>query len=248
MTPRSVNLPPSTNHYEQVDGDFGLPATSTNHYEQVDGDFGLPATSTNPYEQVDGDFGLTVTNTNLYDEINDLRVAPSPQHVEYLTPSSRLYNPPLPQDTKPPGIYSRPRPVASPSEDHQTSGPYNNTPEQLGENPDVGVISEPNETTLAAGSGSNYAYVTMAMENPYVDAMSEQKETTITAVPGANYTNVTITTENPFDAAAMSEMKESTVTIQGSGASYTNVTMATVTEHIQNNNGSGNAYENVDLS
>ena len=177
VTPSSANLPPSTNHYEQVDGDFGLPATSTNHYEQVDGDFGLPATS-----------------TNRYDEINDLRAAPSPQHVEYLTPTSGLYNTPSPQDIEPPGIYSRPRPVASPSEDHQTSGPYNNTPGKHVENPDVGVMSEPKETTVTAGRGTNYANVTMVTENPYDDAMSEPKETRVTVGHGKNYTNVTMAT------------------------------------------------------
>ena len=93
--------------------------------------------STNHYAQVGVDFRLPATSTNHYDEINDLRVAPSPQDIEYLTPTSGLYNTPSPQDTKPPGIYSRPRPVASPSEDHQASGPYNNTPGQLGENPVV---------------------------------------------------------------------------------------------------------------
>ena len=177
VTPSSANLPPSTNHYEQVDGDFGLPATSTNHYEQVDGDFFLPA---------------TITNHN--DDINDHQVAPSPQHVEYLTPTSGLYNTPSPQDIEPPGVYSRPRPVASPSEDHQTSGPYNNTPGQHGENPDVGVMSEPKETTVTAGRGTNYANVTMVTENPYDDAMSEPKETRVTVGHGKNYTNVTMAT------------------------------------------------------
>ena len=181
MTPSSANLPPSTNHYEQMDGDFGLPATSTNHY----------------------------------DEITDLRVAPSPQHVVYLTPTSGLYNTPSPQDTKPPGIYSRQRPVASPSEDHQASGPHNNNPGQLGENPDVGVISETKENTVTALPGANYANVTMTTENAYVDAMSEPTETIVTAVTGANYTNVTI---------------------------------ATASENKQNNDGSGRAYENVDLN
>ena len=176
VTLSSVNLPPSTNHYEQVDGDFSLPATSTNHNERVDGDFGLPATS-----------------INHYDEINDLRGAPSPQHVEYLTPTSRLCNTPSPQDNEPPGIYSRPRPVTSPSEDHKTSGPYN-TRGQHGENPDVGVMSEPKENTVTALLGANYANVTMTTENPYVDAMSELRETTVTAGPGANYTNVTMAT------------------------------------------------------
>ena len=159
MTSRSVNLPPRRHHYEQVDGDFGLPAPSKSHYEQVDGDFFLPPTI-----------------TNRYDEINDLRVASSSQQVEYLAPTSGLYNPPSPQDTKPPSIYSRPRPVTSPSEQQQTSGPQNNTPGQLGENPDAVVISEPNETTIAAVPGAHYAYVTMATENPYFDAMSEVKK------------------------------------------------------------------------
>ena len=208
VTPSSVNLPPSTNHYEQVDDDFGLPATSTNHYEQVDGDFFLPATS-----------------TNHYDEINDLRVAPSPQHVEYLTPTSRLYKKTSPQDNEPPGIYSRPRPVASPSEDHQTSGPYNNAPGQHGENPDVGIISKPKENTETVLPGANYANVTMATDNPYVDAMSKLKETTVTAGPGSNYTNVTMETDNPY-VDAMSGLTETTVTA-GPGKNYTNVTIAT---------------------
>ena len=125
----------------------------------------IPLPSTNHYEQVDGHNGLPATSTNHYDEINNLRVAPSSQHVEYLTPTSGLYNTPSPQDIEPPGIYSRPIPVTSPGEDHQTSGPYNNTPGQHGENPDVGVISEPNETTIAARSGSNYINGTMATEN-----------------------------------------------------------------------------------
>ena len=208
MTPGSVNLPPSTNHYEQVDGVLGLPVTSTNHYEQVDDDFGLP-----------------VTSTNHYDEINDLRGAPSPQHVEYLTPTSRLYNTTSPQDNEPPSIYSRPRPVTSPSEDHQTSGPYNNAPGQHGKNPDIGVISKPKENTETVLPGANYTNVTMATDNPYVDAMSELKETTLTAGPGANYTNVTMATDNPY-VDAMSELKETTLTA-GPGTNYTNVTMAT---------------------
>ena len=208
VTPSSVNLPPSTNHYEQVDGDFGLPAPSTNHYEQVDGDFFLPATS-----------------TNHYDEINDIRGALSPHHVEYLTSTSGLYNTPSPQDTKPPGVYSRPRPVASPSEDHQTSGPYNNAPGQHGKNPDVGIISKPKENTETALHGANYANVTMTTNNPYVDAMSELKETAVTAGPGKNYTNVTMATDNPY-IDAMSELKETTVTA-GPGKNYTNVTLAT---------------------
>ena len=102
MTPSSINLAPSINQYEQVDGDFGLPATSLNNYEQVDGDFGLPATSLNNYEQVDGDFFLPATITNRYDEINDLRAASSPKHVEYLTQTSGLNSAPSQQDTKPP--------------------------------------------------------------------------------------------------------------------------------------------------
>ena len=53
-------------------------------------------------------------------------------------------------------------------------------------------------------------------------------------------------TENPY-VAAMSELKETTITA-GPGTIYTNVTMATVTERIQNNDRSGKAYENVDLS
>ena len=127
--------------------------------------------------------------------INDLQVAPSPQHVEYLTPTSGLYNAPSPQDTAPRlyTVYSRPRPVASASVDHQTFGPYNNTPGQHGENPDVGVMSEPEEHTVTSLPGTNYANVTMAMENPYVDAVSELKETTITTGPGTNYANVTVT-------------------------------------------------------
>ena len=125
--------------------------------------------------------------------INDLQVAPSPQHVEYLTPTSGLYDAPSSQNTKPPGIYSRPRPVASPSEDHQTSGPYNNTPGQHGENPDVGVMSKPEEHTVTSLPDANYANVAMAMENPYVDAMSKLKEITIIAGPGTNYANVTVT-------------------------------------------------------
>ena len=196
VTPSSVNLPPSTNHYEQVDDDIGLPATSSNHYEQVDGDFFLPATS-----------------ANHYDEINDL------------TPTSRLYNTPSPQDNEPPSIYSRPRPVASPSEDHQSSGPYNNTPGQHGENSDVGVISKPKENTETVLPGANYANVTMTTDNPYVDAMSELKETTVTAGPGTNCTNVTMVTDNRY-VDTMSELKETTVTA-GPGTNYTNVTMAT---------------------
>ena len=208
MTPSSVNLPPSTNHYEQVDGDFGLPAPSTNNYEQVDGNFFLPATS-----------------TNHYDEINDLRGALSPQDVEYLTPTSRLYNTPSPQDNEPPGIYSRPRPVTSPSEDHQTSGPYNNAPGQHGTNPDVGVISKPKENTETVLPGANYTNVTMTTDNPYVDAMSELKETTVTAGPGTNYTNVTMATDNPY-VDAMPELTETKV-MAGPGKNYTNVTIAT---------------------
>ena len=128
--------------------------------------------STNPYELVDGDFGLSATVTNHYDEINDHQVAPSPQHVEYLTPISRLYNAPSPQDNEPPGIYSRPKPVAPPSEDHQTSGPYNNAPGQHEGYPDVGVMSEPKENMVTAVPGTNYTNVTIATENPYVVAMS----------------------------------------------------------------------------
>ena len=196
MAPSSVNLPPSTNHYEQVDGDFFLPATSANHY----------------------------------DEINDLRGALSPQHVEYLTPTSGLYNTPSPQDNEPPAIYSRPRPVPSPSEDHQTSGPYNNATGQHGTNPDVGLISKPKENTETLPPGANYANVIMARDNPYVDAMSETKETTVTAGPGTNYTNVTMATDNPY-VDAMSELNETTVTA-GPGTNYTNVTMATDNSYV----------------
>ena len=192
VTPSSVNLPPSTNHYEQVDGDFFLPATSTNNY----------------------------------DEINDLRGTLSPQHVEYLTPTSRLYNTPSPQDNEPPSIYSRPRPVTSLSEDQQTSGPYNNAPGQHGKNPDVGIISKPKENTETVLPRANYANVTMTTQNPYVDAMSELRETTVRAGPGTNYTNVTMANENPYVDAAISELKETTIT-KVPGKNYTNVTMAT---------------------
>ena len=173
----------------------------------MDGVLGLPAPSINHYEQVDGDFFLPATITNRYDEINDLRAASSPKHVEYLTQTSGLNSAPSQQDTKPPGIYSRPKPVAFPSEDHKTSGPCKNIPGQLGENSDVVVISEPNETTIAAVPGAHYAYVTMTTEKPYVDAMSPLKKTTVTTGSGLKYNKVSIATENPYVAAAMSVLK-----------------------------------------
>ena len=63
------------------------------------------------------------------------------------------------------------------------------------ENPYVDAISVLKETTVTAGSRSNYTNVTMATENPYVDAMYVLKETTGTiAGSGESYTNVTMAT------------------------------------------------------
>ena len=151
----------STNHYEPLGCAFSPPATSTNHYEPLGCAFSPPATSTNHYELLGCAFSPPATSSNHYDEINDLQEAPSPKQVEYLTPTSGLYNTPLPQDIETPGIYSRQRPVISPGEGHQTSGPYNNTLGEHGENPDVGAMCEPNGTTVTAGPGANYANVTM---------------------------------------------------------------------------------------
>ena len=63
------------------------------------------------------------------------------------------------------------------------------------ENPYVDAISVLKETTVTAGSGSNYTNVTMATENPYIEAMYVLKETTVTiAGSGESYTNVTMAT------------------------------------------------------
>ena len=46
-------------------------------------------------------------------------------------------------------------------------------------------MSELEETTVTAGSGSKYTnIITMATETPYIDVMSELKETTVTAGSG----------------------------------------------------------------
>ena len=88
---------------------------------------------------------------------------PPPNQSEYETiqdppPATRPYSSVSPQDMEPPNIYSHPRPVASPVENRVTSGPYNNTPGQVGEYQNCDVLSG---SSVTSHHDTEFPYVDM---------------------------------------------------------------------------------------